>query len=133
MKVQPYADVTLEDVNVDGADKVKIRWLIAEKDKAANFAMRMFEVEPGGHTPYHQHAWEHEAFCVEGTGLFVTEDGEIPFAPGDVIYADPEMMHQFRNAGNTLMRFLCIVPIQKKAVKKPATPNPFASGKANNC
>ncbi|MCD4651924.1 MAG: cupin, partial [Candidatus Cloacimonetes bacterium] len=61
MKVQPYADVTLEDVNVDGADKVKIRWLIAEKDKAANFAMRMFEVEPGGHTPYHQHAWEHEA------------------------------------------------------------------------
>ena len=77
MKLANYKDVQLEDVNVEGAKGTKIRWLISQKDNAPNFAMRMFEVEPNGNTPFHLHTWEHEVFCLEGTGKLITEWGLI--------------------------------------------------------
>ncbi len=138
MKVVPYSEVTLEEVTMEGAKGVKMRWLIAEKDRAPNFAMRLFEVAPGGFTPYHNHSFEHEVFVVEGQGVFVTEEKEHPFKTGDVIFADPDMKHQFRNSGDSVMKFLCLVPLDnpkpKKEEEKPyKTVNPFAAGKANNC
>lgn len=134
MKLKHYTDITLEDVNVEGAKGTKIRWLISKDDKAPNFAMRMFEVQPGGFTPYHSHPWEHEVFVVEGEGAFITETDEIPFKAGDAIFADPDMKHQFKNTGSTLMRFLCLIPHESPA-KKPEVKvvNPFGTGKANNC
>jgi quercetin dioxygenase-like cupin family protein len=131
MKVTHYNQVALEPVNAEGAKDTKIRWLISQQDAAPNFAMRMFEIQPGGHTPLHQHDWEHEVFVLEGEGIFVFEGEEYPFKAYDTIYADPGKMHQFANTGSTLMRFLCLVPHEKPAVKK--TVNPFAGGQANNC
>ena len=136
MKVVQFDKVELEDVNVEGAKNTKIRWLISQKDNAPNFAMRMFEVAPQGFTPYHKHDWEHEAFVLEGEGMLVTEDGEIPFKKWDVIYVDPNMMHSFKNTGDSLMRFLCIIPHEpnyKKLQEDEESINPFASGVANNC
>ena len=134
MKVTPYTDVKLEEVNIEGARRTKIRWLISKDDEAPNFAMRMFEVEPGGFTPFHTHEWEHEVYVVEGVGEFVTGDKDIPFKAGDVIYADPWMEHQFKNTGDAMLRFLCIIPHPKPAEEpKKKAVNPFAAGKANNC
>jgi quercetin dioxygenase-like cupin family protein len=138
MKVMPHTDVPLEDVKVEGAKGVKIRWLISQKDNAPNFALRLFEVEVGGFTPYHSHSFEHEVYVVEGEGVFVTEEKEHPFQKGDIIYADPDLTHQFRNAGKTTLKFLCIVPLDnpkpKQEEEKPyKTVNPFAAGKVNNC
>ncbi len=136
MKVTPSTDIPLEDVNIEGAKNVKIRWLVSEKDNAPNFALRLFEVAKGGFTPYHTHHFEHEVYVVEGEGTFVTADKEYPFKKGDTIFADPNMEHQFRNRGEGTMKFLCIVPLDspKKKEEPPVkTINPFASGKANNC
>ncbi len=131
MKVVHSTDVKLEDVNVEGSSYTKIRWLIAQNDSAPNFAMRLFEIAPGGHTPFHKHDWEHEVYVVEGTGKLVFEDGEQAFVAHDAIYVDPNQMHQFQNTGETTMKFLCMIPHEKPVVKK--TVNPFAGGKANNC
>lgn len=133
MKLKHYSQIPLEEVTMEGAKKANIRWLISEKDKAPNFAMRMFEVEPGGFTPYHSHSWEHENFIVEGTGVLVTEDGELPFKQGDVIFIDPFMKHNYKNTGDTTLKFLCLVPLEKPAKKVKQNVNPFAAGKANNC
>jgi mannose-6-phosphate isomerase-like protein (cupin superfamily) len=67
--------------------------------------------------------------------MFVTEDKEVPFGKYSVIYADPNMKHQFRNVGETTLRFLCIIPHPDKVNKgnKPKSMNPFAGGVANNC
>lgn len=130
MKHRKYSDVKLEDVTMEGASKTKIRWLISDKDGAPNFAMRMFEVEPGGHTPYHSHSWEHENFIIEGEGSLSTEDGDIPFKKGDVIYVEPHKKHNYKNTSDQTLKFLCMIPIENK--KKKST-NPFASGVANNC
>jgi len=131
MKIIHYDQAELEPVNVEGAEETKIRWLIAQKDGAPNFALRMFEVGPGGHTPYHEHSWEHEVFVVSGEGALQTERGDLPFAEHDVIYVDPGLRHAFKNTGRDTLKFLCIVPHEQPVQKK--TINPFAEGTANNC
>lgn len=131
MKVIHYDKAELEPVYAEGAEGAKIRWLIAQKDGAPNFALRMFEVEPGGHTPYHQHAWEHEVYVLSGNGVLQTERGELPFAANDAIYVDPDMLHAFKNTGTGIMKFLCIIPHEQPVKKKIL--NPFADETANNC
>lgn len=140
MKLSHYSQIELQPVNVEGASETSIRWLIAQKDGAPNFALRMFEVKPNGHTPYHKHAWEHEVYCLEGEGTLVFEGNDYAFKAHDSIYVDPDKMHQFKNTGKTMLKFLCIIPHESsyqimeevKPAKKKAV-NPFAAGKANNC
>ncbi len=131
MKIVHFDQVKLEPVNAEGAEGTMIRWLVAQKDGAPNFALRMFEVEPGGHTPYHQHDWEHEVYVLEGEGVLQTDRGELPFGAHDAMYVDPGMWHAFKNTGDTVMKFLCIIPHEQAVVKKSL--NPFADEKANNC
>jgi len=133
MKLVHFTEVEIENVEMDGAKDAKIRWLISEKDGAPNFATRLFEIEPGGFTPYHSHSWEHENFILEGEGVLTTEKGELPFRKGDVIYVDPQMKHNYKNTGKEVLRFLCIVPLSKPKEEKKKKVNPFAAGTANNC
>jgi len=130
MKHVNYSEVPLEDVNIEGAVGAKIRWLIGQKDDAPNFAMRMFEIDTGGNTPYHTHAYEHEVFVLSGAGKVVTEQGAKAINTYDVIFIPPNIEHQFVNIGDKPLVFLCLIPNE---LKKPAPKNPFASGKANNC
>ena len=44
MKIVDYKEVKAEPVDFEETKGVKVRWLISDKDKAPNFAMRMFEV-----------------------------------------------------------------------------------------
>ncbi len=68
MIIRKYTDVEAEDVKMEEASGVKKRVLISEADGAPNFIMRRFTIEPGGHTPYHTHPWEHELYVLSGTG-----------------------------------------------------------------
>jgi quercetin dioxygenase-like cupin family protein len=110
MKIVRSVDVPIEPVKMAGAENVQVRWLISKDDGAPNFAMRMFEIEPGGNTPLHSHPGEHEVFIVEGTGIFVYEGTEHPFAPGYVIFVDPDVEHCFKNTSESVVKFLCIIP-----------------------
>ena len=94
----------------EGASGLRVRWLITKDIGAKNFAMRMFEMESGGHSPYHSHSWEHEVFILDGTGIVLGEKEEITFRPQDVIFIPPNEKHQFRNNGKKIVRFLCLIP-----------------------
>jgi quercetin dioxygenase-like cupin family protein len=134
MKLKHYSEIELEPVEMDGAKGAHIRWLISEKDGAPNFAMRMFEVEAGGFTPYHGHSWEHENYILEGEGVLVTEEGEKPFKPGDIIYVPPMYKHSYKNTGVGVLKFLCLIPNPESAApKKVKSVNPFAGKRASNC
>ena len=110
MKVERSANVTKKPVEVDGADGVEIRWLISKEDGAPNFAMRMFEIQPGGHTPYHQHPHEHEVFVVAGHGVVVDEGKERPIGPEDVVFVPGGTTHNFKSTGGSVLRILCLIP-----------------------
>lgn len=111
MKVEKSANVAKAPVNVEGARGVEIRWLISKEDGAPNFAMRMFEVRPGGQTPLHTHPHEHEVFVLEGRGVFVCEGQEYPLSAEHVVFVEGGKEHCFKNTGDSLMRMLCLVPM----------------------
>ncbi|RJP22220.1 MAG: cupin domain-containing protein [Candidatus Abyssobacteria bacterium SURF_5] len=114
MKICKFEDVEMREVTEEGAKGVSIRWVISKDDGARNFYMRVFDVQPGGHTPYHQHEWEHEVFILEGDAEVVTADGPKKAPAGSVVFAKPQEFHQFRNSGKGLMRFICLIPAAEK-------------------
>ncbi len=110
MKIKHHDDINSEDVKEEGAKGVKVRWVISEKDGAPNFSMRVFEIEPGGNTPYHSHPHEHEVFILEGKGTLRFEENEHPFKEGYVIFIDPGKKHGFYNSGNSILKLICLIP-----------------------
>jgi quercetin dioxygenase-like cupin family protein len=83
--------------------------------------MRQFEVAPGGFTPKHHHPYEHEVFVLEGSGVVVEGDTERVLKAGNLVFVQPNEVHQFRNTGDQPLKFLCLVPnsasAQTQAVK----------------
>jgi quercetin dioxygenase-like cupin family protein len=112
MKIFHYQDVKAKDVE-EGASKSKVRWLITKEMGAENFAMRLFEIEPGGYSPFHSHPWEHEIFILEGKGIVIGEVKESEFRVGDVIFVPANEKHQFKNDGGKTAKFLCLIPTPK--------------------
>ena len=109
MKAGHYTEVTALDAE-EGAVATKIRCLIGEESGAPNFSMRHLEIAPGGHTPFHTHAWEHEVFGLSGEGVVVGESGEKPFGPGVWVFVPPGEKHQFHNTGTEPLGMICVVP-----------------------
>ena len=105
-------EVTKEPVDMEGAEKVGIRVLLGPEQNVPHFVMRVFDVEPGGFTPRHTHPFEHEIFVLSGQGEIDLESGVRPLEPGDAVLVEPDELHRFRNTGETLFRFMCLIPKQ---------------------
>ena len=110
MKVGHYEQIAKAPVTMEGAAGCQVRWLVDEAQGAPNFAMRQFEIAPGGYTPKHSHPYEHEVFVLEGSGVVLEGDVEHPLAAGDFLLVTPNEVHQFRNTGSAPLKFLCMVP-----------------------
>jgi quercetin dioxygenase-like cupin family protein len=109
MKVESFTDTPAEVYS--GVEGVSIRWVIGKKDDAPNFAMRVIDVEPGCHTPYHTHDWEHEVFVLAGEGIVRgANDSEARIAEGMIAYVAPNEEHGFYNTGDGVLRFICVIP-----------------------
>jgi quercetin dioxygenase-like cupin family protein len=100
-------------VTDEGAARIEIREVFTDREGAPTFAMRRFDVAPGGHTPFHVHAWEHEVYILEGEGELRTEDGVRRFRAGDALLVPPNVRHQFAGTATAAMRFLCMIPVQQ--------------------
>ncbi len=105
-----YTEVDLEEPDEEGIKDLRVRWLISKKDGAENFAMRLFEIQPNGHSPLHQHDWEHEVFILEGNGVTRDKINEKPFKQGDVIFVPSMEWHQFINTAEDTLKLLCLIP-----------------------
>ncbi len=110
MKIQKAETVISVPVEVEGAQDVEIRILVGPEDGAPNFNMREFTIAPGGCTPKHSHAWEHEVYVLAGEGEVTTAGGDKAISADDCIFVPPNEIHQFRNTGESELKFLCLVP-----------------------
>jgi mannose-6-phosphate isomerase-like protein (cupin superfamily) len=113
MKHFYYGDVPLVDIGA-GAQGAKRRWLVDQESGAA-VSMMFVEVKPGGNTLRHAHPYEHTMFFLEGTGEVVDETGVSPIGPLEVIYIEPNELHQIRNTGAKTLKFIAVEPAQRKA------------------
>ncbi|MCG3180690.1 MAG: hypothetical protein BIFFINMI_03053 [Phycisphaerae bacterium] len=113
MKVKKVGDVPEQAMTQD-CSGVKMRWLVGQDDGAPNFAMREFTVAPGGHTPHHEHPWEHECYILSGEGEVLDGKGNAnPVKAGDSLFIPGSEMHQFRNTSGKPLKFLCMIPHQQ--------------------
>lgn len=101
----PAAPVTMEGVR--GAAK---QVPIGKADGAPTFSVRVFTLEPGGHTPHHSHRAEHVNYVLRGQGEILTDEGPRPIAQGDYVLIRPEERHQYRNPSREPLVFMCMVP-----------------------
>ncbi len=114
MRVQPIAEHQQNEVNMEGAEKVRMRMLIGPDDGANVFHMRHFEVAPGGHSPHHAHDYEHEVLILKGQAVVKSEGGDRPANAGDVVWVPANEKHQFQNAGDQPLEFICLIPAPKR-------------------
>ena len=75
MKIIHYSEAHPQSFDGDTVRGVTGRVAIGQADGATNFCMRVFELSPEGHTPRHQHEWEHEIFFHAGKGE-IYKDGQ---------------------------------------------------------
>lgn len=112
MLIRNIAETPKSPVQMDGVKGVRMAVMVGREDGAPTFALRAFEVEPGGHAPRHQHDYEHEVYVLEGSGEVLLEGAYRPIRQGDVVYVPADHEHQFR-AGQSGMKFLCLVPVTR--------------------
>lgn len=118
--------IEAQPVTMSGAQGVAMRVLVGKADNAPNFAMRQFEVEPGGHTPLHQHNYEHEVLIQSGSGVICEGNAQNtkPIAAGDVLFIPANEVHQFQNTGSEHLKFICMVPMRFDCGKDQCQPTP---------
>jgi quercetin dioxygenase-like cupin family protein len=111
MKKKYYSDVEELQVTDYESTGTTVRWLITrEKEGAPRYAMRRFEIQPGGQIGLHSHPQEHEIYCLMGKGEVFTPEGTDEIKKDDVLYVPPEENHGYKNTGNESLVFLCVIP-----------------------
>ena len=97
--------------NMEGAKDVYKQIPISKADGTPAFSFRVFTIEPGGHTPYHTHSFEHLNYIIEGNGVVLSQNGEREIKQGDFMLVLPNETHQYKNisADKTLV-MICAVP-----------------------
>ncbi|MEE4609373.1 MAG: cupin domain-containing protein [Desulfobacteraceae bacterium] len=110
MKIFDYSGIPGIPFDNGPARGVVGRVAIGKADGAASFCMRVFEIAPGGHTPRHRHAWEHEIFVHAGRGEIHSDDRWHPIGPGTAVFVPGDVEHQIRNPGDKALVFVCLIP-----------------------
>lgn len=102
-------------VQMEGVKGASMSIMVGRGDNAPHFSMRSIAVEPGGHTPKHQHDYEHEVYVVSGNGTILLEGQLHPITSGDTIYVPANELHQFTVSADAKepIKFLCMVPVEQ--------------------
>ncbi len=102
----------MEDYTAGDAGGTK-QVLIGPDDGAANFAVRYFEIAPGGASSLDTHAHDHGVVILRGRGTVRLGGERHAVGVGDVVYVSPGDVHQFESTGPEPLGFLCVVPARR--------------------
>ena len=112
MKISRLDNIEKKKVDMEGAKDVYKQVPISKDDDSPSFCFRVFTIEPGGHTPFHKHPFEHLNYIIDGHGAVVGENGEErEIKKGDFALILPDEKHQYKNKSTSEpMVFICAVP-----------------------
>jgi len=110
MKITRLEQCPEQAVNMEGVLGATKQVPLGVADGVPNFSIRVFTLEPGGHTPHHAHEAEHLNYVLDGGGEILSDEGPRPIRQGDYVFICPHERHQYRNTGDEPLRFLCMVP-----------------------
>ena len=106
------ADVPVESLDRKGAERTQVQYLIDERQSSNRFALRLYTVQKGGHTPLDQHPYEHHVYVLSGEGLLRQSTDPNPnlktIKARDTIFIPSNAVHQFSNLRDDPLVFLCV-------------------------
>jgi len=112
MYVINYKDREESPVELSGTKNMTVRWLIGLNTGAKTYAMRHFEIRPGGIIPLHTHDEEHEIFVLEGEAKVLGDEERTIAKKDDVVYVPSNLPHGYDNTeGKESFRFICCIPL----------------------
>ena len=95
----------------DGGLKGVMKYiLVGPDDGAANYRIRYFQLEPGGHSKLETHPHEHGVLILHGNGIVQIKDRNYEVKPFDALFITGGDLHQFRNNGDVPFGFICVIP-----------------------
>lgn len=102
----------IQDVNAEAVQSGigVTRKVLISPEEAPNFAMRCFEIQPGGSMPNHTNLVEHEQFVLNGIAKIGIGEEVFEVKKDDIVYIPAEIPHWYKNIGDEPFRFLCLVP-----------------------
>ena len=86
--------------------------ILVSPDEAPNFAMRLFTIQPGGKMPKHTNLVEHEQYVLNGSAKVGIGDEVFDVHKGDIVFMPAGEPHWYKNDGEEVFEFLCLVPNQ---------------------
>ena len=110
MPVVKKESIKLKPVASDNVKYVTKANTIGPSEGWTDHTMRLFRISAGGHTPSHNHDWEHVIYIVKGKGRLTIDGVQYTVEAGDYAYVPLNAEHQFENPYDEDFEFLCIVP-----------------------
>ncbi len=97
--------------DMEGAAGIFKQIPISRENGTPTFSFRVFTIQPGGHTPLHNHPFEHLNYIIEGAGMVIGGKLEHEVKKGDFILIPPDETHQYRNtSASDPLVMICAVP-----------------------
>jgi quercetin dioxygenase-like cupin family protein len=104
-------EVQKTNPTMEGAKGVRKQVPLSRNDGVPTFSFRVFTIEPGGHTPFHRHEFEHMNYVISGEGILAAEDREHALEQGVFALVLAGEKHQFRNSSDKQnLLIICAVP-----------------------
>lgn len=110
MIVDNINSVEGKTVNSPKAKGALMKVLVGPSEGWEDYVMRELEVEVDGYTPKHSHPWPHINYIISGRGELLIGERVNPITEGSFAYVPSNELHQFKNVGNEVLKFICIVP-----------------------
>lgn len=110
MVVGNVKDLNKIEVKHPSAQNASMKVMVSPQEGWNGYVMRHVEVEENGFTPKHKHPWPHINYMIEGEGELLINGKINKVTAGSYAYVPGDSLHQFRNAGKGVFKFICIVP-----------------------
>ena len=98
----------------DETNQVSETWMIGKADGAQNFAFRYYQLSPGSHSKKEQHPHDHGMLILQGEGEVTLGEERHPVSRGDIIYIEPDLLHQVNNTSSEPLGFICVIPARRE-------------------
>lgn len=107
MSVKHASEVEAKDVAAGNDTTIQV---LISASEGPNFALRRFTMVKGGGMPRHTNTVEHEQYVLGGQATITIGDEIHQVRAGDVVFIPQGVVHSYKNTGEELFQFLCIIP-----------------------
>jgi len=114
MSVKHINQVETETVN---AGKDATKQVLIGSDEGPHFALRRFEIQPGGNMPLHTNTVEHEQYVLNGEAEIQIGNETHLVKKNNAVFIPAGIPHSYKVLGDEPFIFICVVPNQKDIIE----------------